>query len=114
MDPTTVAQTLAAYAQQSGRSDSLLSTPQSLANALYQYASPLPLAADNIDPNQKVLLGRQYRGTGVGQAGNLNSMLGDLGQGVYLTPEEWLGKTYGGGPGGGGEKGGGGVKPCQN
>jgi hypothetical protein len=58
----------------------------------------LPLTPDDIDPNRKVNLGRQYRGTGVGQAGNLNQMMGDLGRAVYLTPHEWLAATYGGGP----------------
>ena len=61
-------------------------------------AVQLPLTPDDLDPNQKVQLGRQYRGTGAGQAGNLNSMLGDLGQGTYFTPSEQLAASYGGGP----------------
>jgi hypothetical protein len=49
--------------------------------------------------SSKVSLGEVYRGTGSAQdPANLHSSLGDLGQGVYLTQNRQIAKSFGGGP----------------
>lgn len=56
---------------------------------------------DDIDPNRKVVLPTVYRGVEAGTDARRAVRTfrgGDLGDGVYVTPHEWLAKTYGGGP----------------
>ena len=58
----------------------------------------VPRTPDDIDPAKMVKLPTLYRGSGVGQAGNLNVADGDIGRGVYLTPNRKIAESYGGGP----------------
>lgn len=61
------------------------------------------LSPDDLDFNTKVVLPVVYRGVEAGtDASNAIRLSrgGDLGDGVYVTAQEWLAKTYGGGPGG--------------
>jgi len=64
-------------------------------------AAPFPHTPEMISPNQKVDLGTVFRGTeagvGVKNAAQRVSQ-GDLGTGVYVTPQRWLAESYGGGP----------------
>ena len=57
----------------------------------------VPHTPEAINPNQKIELGTVFRGTEAGGS-PVRSSLGDLGTGAYVTPHEWLAKSYGGGP----------------
>lgn len=65
-------------------------------------ASKIPSRIEDINPNAKVELGQVFRGV----EGTAKDPLlaarhfkgGDLGDGIYMTQQEWLAKEYGGGP----------------
>lgn len=58
----------------------------------------VPSSPEEINPNIKVDLGTLHRGMEAGATQSMRSSLGDLGHGVYATPQRWLAETYGGGP----------------
>ncbi len=59
------------------------------------------MSPNDIDPNSKVRLGEVFRGTegtATKEAAANRSGLGDLGDGVYVTRDEKIAGSYGGGP----------------
>jgi hypothetical protein len=66
---------------------------------IYETANPrFPRTANEINSNAKVELGTVHRGTEANPVEVLRNSSGDLGKGVYVTPERRLAESYGGGP----------------